>query len=190
MTTRILPIGLILLSIALGYFYVQPTYTGSITETITKMEGYDAALAAADRFTKKESELAAASNGISGTSIERLNTYLPDNVDNVQLILDLNALAARSNMSLGNFNVTLPTEESAPAAAGTAATGAPLTPTGSLVDHTDVPITATGTYQSFRVFTSALENSLRPLDIQSVKISDSKTGVYTFDFIIRIYWLH
>lgn len=188
MTTRVLPVGLILLAIALGYFYVMPTYSGSITETITKMQGYDAALAAADRYTKKESELAAASNGISGTSIARLNTYLPDNVDNVQLILDLNALAARSNVSLGNFNVTLPTDELAPLAGG--GTAAPLTPTGSLVDHTDVPITATGTYQSFRVFMSALENSLRPLDMQSVKVSESKTGVYTFDFVIRIYWLH
>lgn len=186
MATRLVPIALILLSGALGFFYIKPTYEVNIADTTAKIQSYDAALVAADRFAKKEAELTAASNGISGTSINRLNTYLPDNVDNIQLILDLNALAARSNMSLGNFNVVLPDENST----STPDTGAALTPTNSLVDHTDFPVTATGTYQSFRVFLSALENSLRPLDVHSLKVNQSKTGVYTYDFVIRIYWLH
>lgn len=184
--TRIVPITLILLAAALGFFYIKPTYDGSIADTTAKIQSYDAALVAAERFSKKEAELTAASNGISGTSINRLNTYLPDNVDNIQLILDLNALAARSNMSLGNFNVTLPDAN----ATSTADADLGLTASGGLYDHTDFPVQATGTYQSFRVFLSALENSLRPLDVQSLKVTQSKTGVYTYDFVIRIYWLH
>ena len=54
------------------------------------------ALAAAITYATQQNELAAARNAIDPADLNRLVAFLPSSVDNVGLILDLNALAARS----------------------------------------------------------------------------------------------
>jgi hypothetical protein len=201
--SRILPFGAIIVALSLIFLYIRPTFSGAIADTKTHIESYDSALTAANTFTTKEATLTTQSAAIPGDSINRLNTFLPNGVDNIQLIIDLNGLAARSNMVLSNFSVgALPpsargatSPSAAPAAATPAATsptpgGSGLVQSGNTVDSLDVSLSAVGTYQTFRVFLSAIESSLRPLDITSLTVHQSNTGVYTYDMTVRIYWLH
>jgi len=89
---RLLPLIAIVFAIALFFLYIRPTYSGPVQETRQKIASYDAALVAADRFSEKQAELTQARAQISEESLARLNDFLPDGVDNVQLILDLDAL--------------------------------------------------------------------------------------------------
>jgi hypothetical protein len=108
---------------------------------------------------------------------------LPDSVDNVGLILDLNALAARSGLSLSNIDVTKN------AAASSDASGAlpvaRVNPTGSI----DLSLSAVGTYAALQTFLVGIEKSIRLIDVQDIVVKGSDTGLYTFQMKLRIYWL-
>lgn len=185
MISRVLPIVLILIAIGLFAGYINPVYATKIIPLKAEIQQYDSTLAAAADFNKKEAQLATERNSIPTESIQRLETYLPDGVDNVQLILDLNALAAKSGMQLSNFDI----QNSA--ASSNASSGAlPLQAGGRTIDSLDLTVKATGSYSAFRTFLAGLEQSLRPMDIVQMTLSDSQTGVYTYNITFRIYWLH
>ncbi|HEX5774948.1 MAG TPA: hypothetical protein VFY28_03255 [Candidatus Paceibacterota bacterium] len=184
--SRLFPILALLVAIGLFFGYISPTYEGPVTTLKNEIRDFNNALAAAARFKQKEAQLAAARAELPAEKVERLEALLPDGVDNVQLILDLNALAARSGMRLGDFETSL---TSADGTDGAQANGGVLLETEGPVDSLDLTMTGTGTYAAFRAFLSGLESSLRPLDIVGLQVTPTETGVYTYDITTRIYWL-
>jgi hypothetical protein len=188
MIGRILPV--ILLLIALGIFvgYINPAYTKGILPLQSQIRAYDSTLAAAADFNRKEATLASERNAIPADSIARLYAFLPDGVDNVQLILDLNALAARSGIKLSNFDI----KTNSPSSPGSnqSAGALPLQSGAKATEFLDVTVKATGTYGAFRTFLHGVELSLRPLDLVQMSLGTSANGVYTYDLTFRIYWLH
>lgn len=189
MIGRILPIIIILISIGLFVMLINPIYTQEILPLQAQVKQYDSALKAAADFNQREIALANERNVIPADSINRLETYLPDGVDNVQLILDLNALAARSGVQLSNFDIR---DGAAPAASATTQSGALSAGAvgNQLTDSLSLSVKATGTYSAFRTFLTGVESSLRPLDLVDMTVVDSATGVYTYTMTFRIYWLH
>ena len=183
--SRIFPILALLLAIGIFFGYVNPTYKGSIATQKQEIKNYDSALAAADRFKKKEAQLATERAQIPADQLTRLESFLPDGVDNVQLILDLDALAARSGMRLANFDTSTPSA----AAGSSSAPGTVLLESENPVDSIDLTMTGTGTYTSFRTFLAGIEGSLRPLDLVALDVRSTETGVYTYGLTIRLYWL-
>ncbi|HYF28750.1 MAG TPA: hypothetical protein VEA36_00080, partial [Candidatus Paceibacterota bacterium] len=161
----------------------NPTMNGPIAAARQEILNYDNALAAAERFRAKEAELDAERRAIPPESLVRLESFLPDGVDNVQLILDLDALASRTGLTLAGFDVTemQTTEE--------------VDPNGIIIsddlptESIELTTTGTGSYESFRRFLTGAERSLRPLDIASLRITTSEAGVYTYNITFRLYWL-
>lgn len=229
MISRLLPVFAIILAVGLFLGYINPTYSNEISATKAQIASYQSALTAADQFHQKEAQLTRDRAAIPADKLARLETFLPDSVDNIRLILDLDALAARSGITLSNFDIgssngtgksgtggaaapsagTTVTTPAIPAssvvkssatpaaAAGGTALGAGM-PTGlgavalapqSPTESLDITVSATGSYPAFRSFLQGLEQSLRPLDVVSVTVHNSATGVYTYDLAIRIYWL-
>jgi hypothetical protein len=198
--SRLLPLIAIVFAIALFFLYIRPTYSGAISDTRQQIKSYDDALEAADRFQQKEAELTQARSQIPAESLARLNEFLPDGVDNVQLILDLNALAARSGMTLADFTTNNSSDGSSdqddsaqsqpvgPDGGMTPGAGAGLV-SSSPIDSLNLTFQGTGTYANFRTFLAGMENSLRPMDVINVDIDKSDTGVYTYTITTRIYWL-
>jgi hypothetical protein len=208
MMNRIIPIFAILVSIGLFFTYINPTYTGKIAAAKQQIASYDSALAAASAFTAKENELVQKRNAIPPDNIARIENYLPDGVNNIQLIIDLNALAARSGVTLADFSVHA--NQASPQDASQGKSPAPTTPSNSggspsavapvaasqtlqstsLTNSLDLSVSATGSYTAFRSFLAATEQSARPLDVTQMSLKDSKNGVYTYNVTFRIYWLH
>ncbi|MEK9161037.1 MAG: hypothetical protein AAB440_03330 [Patescibacteria group bacterium] len=185
MTSRFIPIVGILIAIGLFLGYVHPTYTGPVAALRAQVDSYNTALDAAQAFSEKENELLSEKNAISNEDLARLETMLPNGVDNVQLILDLDALANRTGVRLSNFDVAIPEESETES--GLIGNRLPLgeQPADSLT----LAVSATGTYGAFRAFLEGTEYSLRLLDLVGLEVRDSATGVYTYDMIFRIYWL-
>lgn len=187
MISRIVPIILFLISIGLFVGYINPVYTSKIIPLQDEIKKYNNTLAAAADFNRKEQQLASERNAIPADAIHHLETYLPDGVDNVQLILDLNALAARSGIQLSNFEIRTNTPGDVPLAANGQL---PLESSAKPTDSLDLSVKATGSYTSFRAFLDGIEKSLRPMDLTQMTITNSPTGVYSYDMTFRIYWLH
>ena len=186
MMHRLLPIVFVIFAIAVVLLYVRPTFSGTIADSKSKIASYTSALAAADRFQQKEAELTQQKAQISQDSLDRLAAFLPTGVDNVQLILDLDALAARSGVTLSDFNVS---DDSSSASSNSNGSGQLALSGAGPVDSLDLTMSASGSYQGFRTFLSGIEQSLRPLDVTSLTVKDSATGVYTYQMTVRIYWL-
>ncbi len=178
------------LVVAAGIFfgYVVPTWSGPIATTKATIAADDQALAAATTYTRQQNQLAEARNKIDPIDLARLVTFLPNSVDNVGLILDLNALAARSGLSLANIDVMTNTVASTkPTNANT--TGAPSGTITNPVGSVDLALSAIGTYTALQTFLKGVERSQRLLDIRDIVVKGSDTGVYTYQMKISLYWL-
>lgn len=183
---RILALIFILIALGLFFGYIQPTWAGDIAATQRQIDSYDSALVAASRFSTNEAALEQKRNEIPQDKVDRLTTFLPDSVDNVQLILDLNALATRSGVTISDFTTGETPNDTTQAAQGGFAGNA----NASTIDSLTLSVRAVGSYDAFRAFLAGVEQSLRPLDVQVISITDSETGVYTYDMTIKFYWLH
>lgn len=202
--SRIIPLLLLVGAIGLFIGYTQSTYSSSISALKEEIASLDSALQAAEQFKQKEAQLTQQRNAMSGEQLTRLESFLPDSVDNVQLIVDLNSLASRSGVQLSEFGIEGGTETET--AGNTVAAGAlgaePLTsPTAAVqgnalvlqstesTESLELSVSATGSYAAFRTFLAGVEQSLRPLDVVELSVQDSNTGVYTYDITFRLYWL-
>ncbi len=184
MSDRIIPIFAFLAALGIFFGYVHPTWTGAIAETKASITADDEALKAAGAYTAQQNALAAARNAIDTANLDRLAVFLPDSVDNVGLILDLNALASRSGIVLSNIDVA-PEAASANTAARTAAPGSRVDPVGSV----DLTLSAVGTYSALQTFLKGVERSARILEVRDLSVRGSDTGVYGYQMKIRLFWL-
>lgn len=187
MSNRILPIFALIIAVGIFFVYVSPTWTGSITAIKKAIASDDQALAAAQTYVDQQNQLTVERDKIDPLDLARLATFLPGSVDNVGLILDLNALAARSGLSLSHIDVAVPSASGGSTNQNAAAAQSALStsPIGSV----DLSLSAIGTYAALKAFLSGIEKSQRLLDVQDLGISGSETGVYTYQIILRIYWL-
>lgn len=184
MNTRIFPAIAFMGAVAIFFFYVNPMWTGTIATARAAIAQSEQALLAAKKYSAQQNQLAAARDAIDPANISALSTFLPDSVDNVGLILDLNALAARSGMSVSNIDVITNTTKGDSPNAG-ALPAADVNPVNSV----DLSLSAIGTFSALKSFIIGIEKSARLLDIHDLSVRGSETGVYTYDMTIRLYWL-
>lgn len=186
MMQRIFPIVLLVIAIGIFFTYTSPTFAGPVGSAQTKIRSYNSALDAAEAFKEQESRLAIERTAIPAEGLTRLEAFLPDNVNNIQLILDLDALAARAGVQLSNFSIE---GDGAAAQTQSSGDGALALESTNPVGSIDVTVTAVGSYGAFRNFLESAEKSLRLLDVVGINITSSDSGVYTYDVTLRIYWL-
>jgi hypothetical protein len=179
-----MPIFVLLVSAMLFFVYISPTWTGTIADTKTAIASDDAALKSAKDYADKQDDLEKQKNDIDPGNLARLTTLLPDSVDNVGLILSLNALAARSGLILSNIDVSSMSGAST-GAATTPALAASVSPINSI----DLSVSAAGPYGAFQKFLQGVEKSQRLLDVRNIVVTGSNTNLYTYQMTIRLYWL-
>ncbi|MBV9159048.1 MAG: type 4a pilus biogenesis protein PilO [Candidatus Kaiserbacteria bacterium] len=186
-------ISLIGLVAAVGIFfgYTQPTYDKS-GDAKAQIAQYDAALTKATELQQLKQTLLARYNTFDPNALDRLQKLLPDHVDNVRLILDLDNLAGRHGMALQNVVISAPqTDDASQTAVGN------ISSAKQKYDSLTLKFTTAGSYDTFISFMTDLEQSLRVVDLVSLKLAaadgDSKNPSaapnYTYDLTIRTYWL-
>ncbi len=188
MNSRILPSLALILVLGILFGYIGPTWSGSIANTKAAIALDDQALAAASEYASQQNTLASARSAIDPANLARLETFLPDSVDNVGLILDLNALAARSGISLVNVDVIV-NDAAAASNADTTGQGAVPVDTQNPVGSVNLLLSAVGTFNALQTFLNGVERSARLLDVQDLVVKGSDTGVYTYQLTLRLYWL-
>lgn len=184
MNGKALPLLALVLAAGILFGYVKPTLDGSIAQAKSAIAFDDQALAAAQQYQAEQTSLASQRDSIDPTNLTRLEQMLPDSVDNVGLVLDLNALAARSGLSLSNIDVV----SDVSSAAGSGNQALPTdhqSPVGSI----SLTLSAAGTFNALQTFLSGVEHSVRLLDVDDLVVKGSDTGVYSYEMTLRLYWL-
>lgn len=174
------PIILVIIAIVLFVTYINPTY-GRIKEIRVEADQFDEALSRSQELIAVRDALLARYNAFPAEDLERLKKLLPDHVDNVRAILDIDNIAARYGMSLQDISIgESGLDEGADGSLGTD----PNEP-GSIT----MSFSVDASYRSFVQFLADLENSLRLLDVTQVSFGASEEDRATYNVTARMYWL-
>jgi Tfp pilus assembly protein PilO len=176
---QIIPIILILASVGIFVFFTNGEYQ-SIKGLQTQIAGYESALGKSRQVLAKREELQNKYKQFSKADLTYLVKMLPDNVDNVQLILDINGIARKHGMSIGRIQVTQdqPNNTSAPIGPNTL-------PYASIL----VSFRTVAPYSNFISFMKDLEQGLRLVDVTDLTFRATPTNQNEYAVTIRTYWL-
>jgi Tfp pilus assembly protein PilO len=180
----LLPIILLAVSAVLFALYTDPTYQASKALS-AEVAAYDDALSKSQELRRLRDELVARRNTFATDQLTRLQRMLPDNVDNIRLIIDINGIAARHGLTLSNValgEISNASKERSNLAVGDS---------GDPIDSVTLGFTLFATYDELLVFLQDIEHSLRLIDIESLEFDvndEEPENGYTFS--IRTYWLH
>lgn len=181
----ILPFVLLVAAIGLFFGYTNPTYT-TATAIKSENDSYNSALNTAQQLRSQRDQLLAKRNTFSTDDVQKLQRMLPDTVDNIRLIIDINNIAARHNLSL--TNVQLGSVSAGKTAGSQTAVGQSGDPVGSV----ELGFGVVASYDNFQSFLLDLEHSLRLIDVEKIgfknDVTNAQTSTYTLT--IRTYWLH
>jgi hypothetical protein len=178
----LLPILLVGSAIGLFVLYTNPVYQ-DIKGLSGEVAAYDEALNRSQELRAVRDELLAKRNTFPPAGVQKLERMLPDNVDNIRLIIDINNIAARHNLSLGNVQLGEVTQ------AGSARNAGAVGASGEAVGSVSVGFSVAATYDNFLRFLVDLEHSLRLIDVESLSFTINPDGLPTYAFSIRTYWL-
>src|SRR3989344_8513442 len=109
-------VKLILSAIGLGvasaifFLYTQPAYD-TVQGLSTQIDQYNQALDKAAQLQQLKQTLLSRYNSFNPADLDRLQKALPDHVDNVRLVLDLDSLAGMHGMALQNVVISNPSSE-------------------------------------------------------------------------------
>lgn len=174
-----------LVAVAIGLFalYTNPAYQAS-KSLETQAASYDDALNKSQELRTVRDQLLSKRNTFSASDVQKLEEVLPDNVDNIRLIIDVNNIAARHQLSLSGVQLgSVSNSRTAPAAGSAGASG-------DAVGSVDVGFSITASYSDMLAFLQDLEHSLRLINVEKLSFTAGATGdANVYSFTIRTYWL-
>lgn len=179
-----MPLILLATAAALFMLYTDPAYQNTKTLAV-EGASYDEALDTSQELRKLRDELIARRNTFGQEDLQKLQRMIPDNVDNIRLIIDINGIAARHGLTLKD--VKLGTISDSVQARSPLAVGA----SGDQVGSVTLGFTVAASYDEFLMFLQDVEHSLRLLDIEDLSFTAATPPADNdYHFSVRTYWLH
>ncbi len=179
----IFPYIFIALSIGLFLVFVRPMYN-DIKLLRDDITAYNLALAHSTDLQKVRDDLASKYSNITPANKERLSHFLPNSVDNIQLMLELEKIASLHGMTLKNITFAPPSSSED-------------TSLGDTYGTFDLQFRTQASYETFSLFLKDLEHNLRQIDVKGISFSASdaskqiglEQNVYEYSLKIKTYWL-
>ena len=178
MLRQIIPIILVLASLALFFFFIVPQY-GGLKEKRSRVASLNEALGNSRQVQAIRDALLTSYNTIADADLDRLIKILPDHVDNVRLIIEIDRIASRNNMILKSVR----TQGGAEYIGGTF--GPNDTPYGKI----RIGFSLLGRYESLTNFLSEIEQSLRVVDVVDLSFTRGQGDLYEYELELDTYWL-
>lgn len=182
MVRFLLPAVFVAAAFGLFFGYVDPAYQ-KVKELQTEVDRFDEALDRSRELAEIKNQLLSRYNSFSSNDLERLQKLLPDNIDNVRLVLDLDGIARTHNMLIQNVTVSA---DKAASVQSSNTLGSDPNPYLSVA----LSFSVTATYEDFIDFIKDLESSLRLVDAASVTFTPrDDTNRYDYQISLSTYWL-
>lgn len=184
----------IVLTFGFASLYTLPLWRQAQTLNTTIATGSER-LATADSLGKSRADLISKYNSIPKADLDNLMVLLPDNVNNIRLIIQVDSLATKNGLSVLQ-NVAYTTRDSA---ADTAKSVGKVGAARPPYEPFTISFETIGTYKNFLSFIADIEKNLRLLDIQQVdftpvpaantKDTPSANGLISYKVKVSTYWL-
>jgi len=202
----IMPVILIGISFAFFFVFTNPIYNDLLLLR-TQVASYNEALNNSKMLENERDKLTAKYNSFSPDNLIKLQKLLPENINNIRLILEIEQIASPYGMVLKNVKYSTTTDKDAVKSTTSGTAG---TPQGGRVTQSlrkdygvwDLEFSTVGTYNNFLNFIRDLESNLRIVDISSIQFLSnpdntrlntppnlSSAEAYKYDFKIKTYWL-
>ena len=181
------PIVLIVISIGLFYLHIAPRYS-QVQTLRSQQTQYKDALARVDDLKVSRDQLLTKYNSFSQDNLTRLERFLPDKVNTVKLIADIDNVAGRYGIAIRSVTTVDQDVDNSQ----TIATG----------ENTEKPYKTTqgtfrftSSYPNLVLFLKDLEKSLQMVDVKSVSFqvvqgsSQANSGLSEYQIAIHTYSL-
>ena len=169
------PIILVIVAVGLFFFYIDPQWQKMKVLQATNAE-YNNAIDQSNKLLKVRDSLLAKYNSFRPEDLTRLEKLLPNNIDNVRLIIDINSITSKYGASIKNVKLSTPSAE------------ADVT-NNSGYRTMVLSFGVSTSYNNFLNIMSDLERSLRLLDVTSISFKATDTEPYEYTISIKTYWL-
>lgn len=179
MSRFFLPIIMICGAGAIFYFFTKPLLA-EISDLRLEKSRLEQGLDNARQLKAVRDELLKTAHSFPKGDIDRLSKMLPDNVDNVRLIIDMNNLARGAGMNIRS--VKIKTDE------GVSSKDV-IADSGQKKGAVTLSFAVSGPYTNFQDFLSRLARSLRLVDVTSVSFGSNEKNFYDYNIEIQTYWL-
>ena len=185
MNKNITPIILVVLAIGV-YFTFTKGKIDEVNAVRAVNASYEQALNNSEKLVTVRDGVLKTYNNISQDDKVRLDKMLPNNIDNVRLIIDVNGVASRHGLIMKNVKTSMPsqtigsnaTTQNKPAVAGS-----------TNLSSVTLSFSVSTNYQTFLDFIKDLEASLRIMDISKITLSANDNGSYDYGVELKTYWL-
>ena len=179
----ITPIIFIIVAIALFFGFTDPIYKEVMSLRVQQQE-YTNVLISSKELLAKRKELQDKNDSFSKDDQDRLRKLLPDAVDNVRLIIDIDQVAKRYGLIIKNVRL-----DDSKSKNGTKDSVKTITAGEAKYGVIPMGFSVSANYNTFNSFLHDLESSLRLVDVVNITLKPSATGVYSFDISLKTYWL-
>ena len=140
---------------------------------------YEKALNNTTAIREKRNALTAEKGRIDLDSLSRLEKLLPDNVDNIKLVIDMNQIAQNHALVLKNIKLDTDTKSDSDK----------LGVDNNKYGTVGLSFSVNSSYDNFQNFLTDLERSLRLVEITELSVMGNDTGIYDFSVGLKTYWL-
>lgn len=182
------PLFALIVAVALYFTYIEPTME-SIRVTDAETEEVQKNIDAAEQLRQRINELIADRNNIPQGDLGRLETFLPDRIDEVELLIAIDDLARSNNLQLSDIRVENSTGESVEELLGNAPAGGRAQQreaNASGYIPFDMSFTISGTYDNARGFIEDLESSLQAIEVMQIAFEAPQDDPDVFDIAMSI----
>jgi len=192
---NIYSISFLIVSILLFFICIDPFY-GQVKQLKLDIDTYNKALNNSTELQKKRDNLVEQFNSIKQEDKDRLYKLLPNNIGNIELILEIEKLAGLHGMPIGDIRFDSKGLESNVSGASAKTVVA----TNDNLPYNVFPMNFTieGKYDTFVSFLKDLEKNLRIVDLRSVSFKptpkivgdkNSTSDIYNYILKVQTYWL-
>lgn len=172
-------IAYIVLTLSIGYAFVYPSF-GDVSKLLDQKQKYLNSLEMVNNIENKKNELLTKFNEISTVDKKNIETVLPNSLNFVRLISQIDAVAANHGISIREVS-----SKEIDSSAGTSIEGIQ---SQKAYNSSIIGFSFIASYDKFNAFLNDLEKSLRILDIRSAKLETQEGGVYSYNVEFETYW--
>lgn len=192
-----IPVILILVSIGIFFTFIDPKYE-SIQGKISEKNKYIIKEQNLETIRKARNDLTKQYNKILPDDILNLEKLLPNHMDNVELIVDMDRIAKKDNIRISEISIANNN------GGGNSGDDSKIKVDGEEnYNSVDLSFSFITSYSKFKMLLSKIRRSLRLVDIVSVQFENAANknrqsnseitslsgDNYKFSVVIRAYWL-
>jgi hypothetical protein len=194
MIRYILPIIIVAVAISLFFGFTSPLYE-SISTLQAEVGSYNEALENSKMLENERDKLTSKLNAINPEDLSKIEKLLPQNVNNIRLILEIEKIATPYGMVIKDVKYNTGENDKTTIVGGGGITQAAPKDYGIF----ELEFSTAGSYNNFINFLKDLEHNLRIVDISFISFASDATSnlsgspitseIYEYHFKIRTYWL-